>query len=156
MQAVHQILERYGTVIARVFYAVIFLGAGFKKISSFSGTVSYMQSKMGGLSEGVLSFLLVGAIAFLLIGGFSVLFGAGARFGALLLLAFLVIITPIFHPFNVAAEQTSFMKNAALMGGALMFMAYGPGPFSLDALFARRGKASAEPEPQYSEVQAEA
>jgi len=136
---------RYGTLAGRIFLALIFLGAAFNKITNFKGTLGYMQSAMGALPEGVLSFLLVGAIAFLVLGGISVLLGCHGRSGALLLLVFLVIVTPVFHAFwAVPAEQfqmqlISFQKNLAIMGGLLMVLAFGAGPLSVDAwLKARR------------------
>ena len=156
MRAFHDKLAsfilRYGTLAGRIFLALIFLGAAFNKITSFAGARGYMQSAMGSLPEGVLSFLLVGAIAFLVIGGISLLIGCQVRTGALLLLAFLVIVTPIFHAFwAVPAEQfqmqlISFQKNLAIMGGLLMVLAFGAGPLSVDAwLQSRQAAAAGEP-----------
>jgi putative oxidoreductase len=84
--------------------------------------------------------MLVGAIAFLLVGGASVVLGLYARFGALLLLVFLVLATYYFHGFwrledaQAQQEQTiQFMKNLSMMGAMLFIIANGPGAWSLDA-----------------------
>jgi putative oxidoreductase len=139
-------LQRYGMVIARIFIALIFLGAAFHKITGFQGTLGYMKSQMGALPDGVLAFLLVGAIVFLVVGGLGVLFGAVTRFGALLLIIFLLSVTPIFHAFwAVPAEQVqmqliNFQKNLALIGGLISVMAFGPGQLSVDYWWAKRCK----------------
>ncbi|MBN2081358.1 DoxX family protein [bacterium] len=148
-----KLILRYGTLAGRIFLALIFLGAAFNKITNFAGVRGYMQSAMGGLSEGVLSFLLAGAIAFLVVGGLSVLLGCQVRTGALLLFVFLVIVTPIFHPFwAVPAEQfqmqmVNFQKNLAIMGGLMLVMAFGAGPLSVDAWLQTRQSAEVESGP---------
>ena len=137
-------VKRYGTLLGRIFIALIFLGAAFNKITGFSGTTGYMKSVMGGLPDGLISFLLVGAIVFLVAGGVGVLLGWQARLGALLLFVFLLIVTPLFHAFwAVPQEQLqmqliSFQKNLAIMGGLLVVMAFGAGPLSIDAWLAGR------------------
>jgi putative oxidoreductase len=137
-------LQRYGMVIGRIFIAMIFLGAAFHKITGFQGTLGYMKSQMGALPDGVLAFLLVGAIAFLVIGGLGVLFGAATRFGALLLVIFLLSVTPIFHAFWAVPEEQvqmqliNFQKNLALIGGLVSVMAFGPGPLSVDNWWKKR------------------
>jgi putative oxidoreductase len=76
----------------------------------------------------------------LLLGGLSVLTGYHARIGAFLLLLFLLPVTLTMHAFWAISDpglaqlqQVHFMKNLALMGGTLLLMYFGPGPFSLDA-----------------------
>jgi len=119
--------------IGRVLFALIFLTAIFGSFSH--GTIAAASA------HGVpLANLLVpasGVIA--LAGGLSVLLGYRARFGAFLLLVFLVPVTLIMHRFwGVADPQVAmmqkvqFMKNLSLIGGALLIMFYGAGPVSLD------------------------
>jgi putative oxidoreductase len=74
-----------------------------------------------------------------LVGGLSVLLGYRARFGAFMLLLFLVPVTLIMHRFwglsdpqMAMMQRVNFMKNVSLMGGALVLMYYGAGPVSLD------------------------
>lgn len=148
-------VKRYGTLLGRIFIAMIFLGAAWSKITGFSGTTGYMKSVMGSLSDGLISFLLIGAILFLVVGGFSVLLGWQARLGALLLFVFLLIVTPVFHAFWAAGQEQfmmqmmNFQKNLAIMGGLLVVMAFGAGPLSIDAWLGSRteqyGQETGEP-----------
>jgi putative oxidoreductase len=81
---------------------------------------------------------LAGIIA--VTGGLSVALGYKGRLGAWLLIVFLAPVTLAMHNFWIpdpavaAMEQTMFLKNLALMGGALFITYYGTGPLSLDAL----------------------
>jgi len=74
----------------------------------------------------------------LILGGLSIVLGYKARLGALLLLVFLGAATYYFHDFRKAApedqqrEMIQFMKNLALMGTMVFFLANGTGPWSLD------------------------
>jgi putative oxidoreductase len=83
-------------------------------------------------------FMLVGAIVFLIAGSLSVVLGFKARFGAGLLLVFLILATYFFHDFwtmegQEQQEQTiQFMKNLGLMGAMLLLIANGSGAWSLD------------------------
>jgi putative oxidoreductase len=61
------------------------------------------------------------------LGGLSVAFGLWGDLGALLIAAFLVLITPLMHafwrevdPMQVQIQLSSFLKNFALLGGALV------------------------------------
>lgn len=80
---------------------------------------------------------VAGVIAFL--GGLSILLGYKARFGALLLIIFLIPTTFYMHKFWSSdttfaqmMENYCFFKNIALLGAALMFTHFGSGPWSLD------------------------
>ncbi len=123
-------------VLGRLMLVTIFLMSALgNKIPQFSGVVGYMQSKGVPFP----SLMLVGAIAFLLVGGVSVLLGWYARFGATLLLVFLVLATYYFHAFwTLPADQSQgemiqFMKNLALMGAMVGIIANGPGAMSIDS-----------------------
>ena len=89
------------------------------------------------------SFLVPASGVLALIGGLSILLGYRARLGAWLLVAFLVPVTFMMHNFWTVADpmmrqlqMAMFMKNVALIGGALLISYFGAGPYSLDA---RRG-----------------
>lgn len=109
-------------------------------------TIEYARSQ--GVPSPQLLVPLSSAIA--LAGALSVLFGYRARIGALLLLLFLVPVTLVMHDFwnitDPAMRQTqmsSFLKNLALMGGVLMFLHFGAGPFGVDASRRKRSHVSA-------------
>lgn len=75
-----------------------------------------------------------------LAGGLSILLGSRAKLGAWALVAFLLPVTVMMHPFWAAPDKeamalqlTMFMKNLSLIGGALLITQFGAGPMSLDA-----------------------
>ena len=66
--------------------------------------------------------------------------GYFTRFGALLILIFLIPTTLIFHNnFSDRLQMIMFMKNVSMFGGCLLLLAAGPGRLSLD-YFLRRKK----------------
>ncbi|MCW5935959.1 MAG: DoxX family protein [Fimbriimonadaceae bacterium] len=74
-----------------------------------------------------------------LAGGLSILLGYRARLGAWALVLFLLPVTLMMHQFWAVADTeaatlqlTMFMKNLALIGGALLITQFGSGPMSLD------------------------
>jgi putative oxidoreductase len=85
------------------------------------------------------SLFLFGAIIFELAGSVLVILGYYARFGALLLVIFLIPTTIIFHTnFEDPNQIIHFMKNLSMFGGCLVLLGMGPGRFSLDYIFRRR------------------
>jgi putative oxidoreductase len=81
-----------------------------------------------------------------LAGGLSILLGYRARLGAWLIALFLVPVTLMMHKFWAIADpmmqqiqMVLFMKNIAILGGALLISQFGAGPLSLDARRSQRG-----------------
>jgi len=120
-------------LVGRFLFALIFLMSGF---THFSG-----QTIAFAASQGVpLASILVpasGVIAFL--GGLSILLGYRARIGAWLIVLFLIGVTPmhkfwgISDPMMQQMQMVMFLKNLAMIGGALLITQLGSGPWSLDA-----------------------
>ena len=86
---------------------------------------------------------LSGIIA--LLGGLSVLLGFQTRVGAFLLVIFLVPVTLMMHnfwsvsdPMTLQIEKAMFLKNVAMMGGALVISYFGADPLSLDVLISQQ------------------
>ena len=80
-----------------------------------------------------------------LFGGISILLGYFARFGAMLLILFLVPVTLTMHNFwdisDPAIHQMQmiqFMKNLTILGGVILIAFYGAGPKSIDLKRPRR------------------
>ena len=124
-------------VLGRVMLCAIFLmSAVGNKIPNFEQVAGYM-AKMGVPQPKI---MLVGAIAFLVVGSLSIILGYRARFGALLLLVFLVLASYYFHNFwtyeqgspEHKEQMIQFMKNLGLMGAMVLIIANGTGPCSLD------------------------
>lgn len=131
----HDITQKIGPLAGRLLIAALFIPAGLLKIPGFEATAGYMAAK--GLP--FVALLLVITILIEAGGGLMILLGWRAREAALVLFLFLIPVTVIFHgfwgiedPVKAAAEQRSFMKNIAIMGGVLFIAAFGSGPLSLD------------------------
>jgi len=77
--------------------------------------------------------------AWLIVSGSSVLVGFRPEVGLVLIVLFLLVVTPVMHDFWIIAdpgqrlgEMVNFTKNAALMGAALMMLSLPrPWPYSL-------------------------
>ena len=123
----------YAAPLGLVLLSVMFIFAGFSKITGYAGTAAYMAS------QGVPGWLLPAVIAVELGGGIALLLGWQARTAAFLLAGFSVLSGFLFHfvpslsleGFAAQAEMTSFMKNMTIAGGMLVVVAFGPGRFSL-------------------------
>jgi len=124
---------KYVLLVGRILLSAIFISFGAKHFSV--ETINY------GTSAGVpaASFLvpLAGIIA--MTGGLSILLGYKARWGAWLLVIFLVPVSFIMHaywniqePMQHQIQQIMFMKNMSMLGGALILTYFGSGPLSLD------------------------
>ena len=115
--------------------AIFFTSALANKIPNFSQTVEVMRGK--GIPFPAVALVL--AIIVLLVGSLLVVMGFKARWGAALLLVFLVLATFYFHDFwNVGGEavrmqQIMFMKNVSIGGAMLLIIVMGSGPWSIDA-----------------------
>jgi putative oxidoreductase len=125
---------RFTSFAGRILYSLIFIIGGLNNFSSKS--IAYAAS--AGVPEPHILVPLSGVLA--LAGGLSLVFGFHARVGAVLLILFLIPVTLYMHAFWKAADPTvqqmqivNFMKNIALLGGALAFLAFGAGPVSIDA-----------------------
>jgi putative oxidoreductase len=121
-------------LVGRVLLGLIFVLSGWGKLTGFAGAAGYIASKGLPMPE-----LLAGiAVAIELGGGLALVVGFKARWAALAIAVFLVVISPIFHNFwdapaaQAMNQQIHFMKNVAILGGMLIVMAFGPGRFSID------------------------
>lgn len=129
-----EIVRMYGPLVGRVLLALIFIIAGFGKITGFEGTVGYMQAYNMPMTQ----ILAVIAIIIELGGGIMIAVGWKARWAAGALFIFVLVASFVFHAFwTVPADQAQlqnimFMKNLAIMGGMLYIIAYGSGPLSVD------------------------
>jgi putative oxidoreductase len=119
--------------IGRVLFAAIFILSGLGHFSA--QVINY--AAMQGVPNANVFVPLTGAMA--IIGGFSILLGLFTRVGAGLLVAFLIPVTFIMHRYwgiedqmVAQMQQVQFMKNIALLGGALYMLYFGAGPYSLD------------------------
>ena len=111
-------------LIGRVLFATVFVvSALMAHFVGYRQGVEYARSYNSPAPE--IGVLLTGVLA--LAGGLMVALGAWADLGALLIAAFLVVITPIMHAFwNESDEQmrttqmAMFLKNLSMLGAALV------------------------------------
>lgn len=119
--------------VGRALFVLIFLASVFDHFSR--GTITYASAH--GVPFAAVVVPLTGILA--LAGGALVLVGYRARFGAFLLLLFLVPVTLVMHRFwgqpdqaVAMVQKAMFLKNTSMIGAALLVMYWGSGPYSLD------------------------
>jgi putative oxidoreductase len=123
----HSVISLFG----RAGLAMIFVMAGFGKITGYSGTVGYMES------VGLPGMLLPLVIALELGGGLALIAGFLTKPIAAALALFSVVSAFIFHAnFGDQMQSIMFMKNIGLAGGLLLLVANGPGEISVDSKLA--------------------
>lgn len=146
---VREVAQGSTTLIGRVLLVLLFLmSAVLNKIPNFAGTVKSLEAE--GVPMPQVSLVI--AIVLLIVGSLSIILGYKARWGAAMLLVFLLLASFFYHDFwnfppdvyymlstdrsqqlQVARVETiNFMKNMALMGAMLIIMANGSGVMSLD------------------------
>lgn len=134
------------TLVGRLLYSLIFLAAvpGHFKAE----TIAYAAAQ--GVPLANLAVPASGILA--LLGGLSIASGYKVRWGAIALVAFLAPVTVMMHnfwsvtdPMMRQLQMVMFMKNIALIGGALTFAVHGAGALSLDARLERRADVARGP-----------
>ena len=132
-------MQAVASLFGRLMVATIFLmSAVGNKIPNFNEVAGYMASEGVPMPQ----VALAGAIVFLIAGSLSVIAGFKIRFGAALLLVFLVLATYFFHDFwkfegqEQQMQMIQSMKNLSLMGTMVFLMANGAGALSVDAKLA--------------------
>lgn len=121
-------------LVGRILMAMLFIPAGFGKLTGFAGTVGYAASVGLPLPQiGVAAALVIE-----LAGGIALLLGWKARCAALILAFFTLVASFFFHaywslpPEQAMVQQLLFFKNVAVVGGLLAFAAFGAGAWSVD------------------------
>ncbi len=116
-------------LVGRILLAAIFLLSGIKKIRTFEATAA----SMGEQGIFIPQVLLVGAIICLMLGSLALILGLKDRWGAILLIVFMIPTTLIYHPPNGNENDLiQFMKNLSIVGALLLVVAFGAGPVSFD------------------------
>ncbi|MEW9806981.1 DoxX family protein [Mesorhizobium marinum] len=120
-------------LVGRVLLSVMFILAGYSKLTAIAGTAGWFESL--GIPLPAVAVVVSGLVE--LVGGLAILVGFQTRLAALVLAAFTVAATLIAHT-DLAdqMQQLLFMKNFAVTGGFLVLAAAGAGALSVDA---RRG-----------------
>ena len=122
-------------LIGRVLLALMFVLAGFDKLTGIEGTAGYIAS--AGLPMATALAVIVGLLE--LFGGLALMVGFHARWAALALVLFTLVASLLFHNFwampadKAFMQQLMFMKNLSVAGGLFIVAALGAGPVSVDA-----------------------
>lgn len=120
--------------LARILTAFIFIMSGISKITGYAKTGDMMSSAGLPFVEVLLPLAIIAELG----GGLALLFGFKTRLAALALLLFLIPTTLIFHaahifdPVEGQNQLIQVMKNLAIMGGLIKFIADGAGAYSID------------------------
>lgn len=124
---------QYIVLIGRILYSLIFISSGINHFSRTS--IDYANSQGVPMA----TFLVPASGILALVGGLSILAGYKAKFGAWLIVAFLIPITLMMHgfwkfndPSHHQMQMTMFMKNASMLGAAFLLTWFGAGPVSFD------------------------
>ncbi|MGP1692387.1 MAG: DoxX family protein, partial [Giesbergeria sp.] len=119
----------YVSLAGRILLALMFIPAGFSKLTHIGGTAGYIAS--GGLPFPSVLAVLVGTLE--LLGGLALVIGWKVRWVGLALALFTLAASVLFHPFWSVPEAQQmvtkllFMKNISVMGGMLLVSALGAG-----------------------------
>jgi putative oxidoreductase len=134
------------TLVGRILYSLIFIFAAFGHFKpdtiAFAAAQGVPLAKLAVPASGILS----------LAGGLSIALGYRTKLGAWALVLFLVPVTLMLHnfwtvtdPMTRQMQMAMFMKNVALLGGALLLAVHGAGAYSLDALSVQQPAAADAP-----------
>jgi len=128
------LIEKFGPPLGRILLSLLFITSGIRKIGGFEGTVGYIASKGVPLPQ----VAAAGTIFIEVVVGIALLIGLKARLSALVIAAFTLAASIIFHPYwavpaeQVMMQQINFYKNLSIIGGLLFVAAFGAGSLSVD------------------------
>jgi putative oxidoreductase len=120
-------------LLGRLLFVLIFLMAGVTHF--LKPTIGFAASR--GVPLASILVPVSGILAGL--GALSILLGYKAKIGGWLIAIFLIGVTPmhkfwgISDPMMQQMQMVMFMKNLAMLGGALLISQFGSGPWSLDS-----------------------
>jgi len=129
-------------LMGRLIFGAFFLYSGVHHFLDLATLAQFTAAK--GVPMPEVAVLITGAL--LVVGALSILLGVMPRLGLACVILFLAGVTPTMHAFWSVTdpqmrqmEMANFMKNAALMGGAMMMLIIPtPWAYSLEAMTRRR------------------
>ncbi len=127
-------------LVGRILLGWLFLASGYGKLSNIAGTVGYFNG-LGMPSPEIWAW--VAGFGELIIGA-ALILGIAARYAAIATFIWVLIATAIAHRYwnypmpGQIAQYNNFLKNLAIMGGALYVLVFGAGGYSADAKLARK------------------
>jgi putative oxidoreductase len=132
---------KYTELIGRILYSLIFL---MTIMNHFTGeTIGY--AALTAVPAPSVLVPLSGILA--ITGAISIILGYKVRWGAWLIVIFLIPVTFYMHafwketdPMKMQMQLANFMKNISMLGAALFIIYFGAGPLSIDNRINRNQK----------------
>lgn len=127
-------------LVGRVLLGWIFLTSGFGKLANIAGTTAYFAAR--GLEPASFWAYFGGLYEFGI--GAALILGVATRYAALATILWVAIATIIAHRYwtypveQQSAQYINFMKNLAIIGGAIYAFVFGAGKYAVDAILAKR------------------
>ena len=127
-------------LVGRVLFGCLFLATGWLKFNTIAGNTAYFTS-LGIPSPGTMVWVAGGTEVVL---GAALILGIATRYAALASFVFVLIATAIAHRYWTypapaqGGQYFNFLKNLAIMGGALYVFVLGAGRYAVDAVLAKR------------------
>jgi putative oxidoreductase len=126
-------------LIGRIFLGWIFVRSGYGKIFDIPAYAAMFPAR------GLPTFLAYIAVPAEFFGGIALILGLATRYLVLVMVIFMLVATFSSHRYweftDVAvrrAQDSSFYKNIAMLGGLLFLFVGSPGRFSIDAWLRKR------------------
>jgi putative oxidoreductase len=128
-------------LIGRILLGWLFLTTAWGKLfGGIDGFAGYLRALKVPAPE---FWAWIGAVVEFVV-GVTLILGLGTRYAALLCVLFLIVATALAHryweypPAQMGAQKTNFLKNLAILGGALFLFVSGGGRFSIDRMLTKR------------------
>ena len=120
-------------LLGRILFALIFLMSGLNHLMGAGAD----YAAAAGVPMAGFMVPFAGLIA--LVGALSILLGYKVKYGAWLIVIFIIPVSLALHnfwtvkdPMQQQMQMAMFMKNVSILGGALLLAYFGPGPYSID------------------------
>lgn len=127
-------------LVGRVLLGWLFLASGYGKLGNIAGATAYFTS-LGMTPPGSWAWFAGCAEVAL---GAALILGIATRYAALATFIWVLVATAIAHRYWTypapaqGAQYNNFLKNLAIMGGALCAFVTGAGRYAVDAMLAKR------------------
>jgi putative oxidoreductase len=127
-------------LVGRVLLGWLFLASAYAKLGNIAGTTAYFNGFGMSPPEAYAWF----AGIFELVVGVALILGFATRYAALAIFIWVLVATAIAHRYWTypaaaqGAQYNNFLKNLAIMGGALYMFVFGAGRYLVDATLSKR------------------
>jgi putative oxidoreductase len=127
-------------LVGRVLLGWLFLASAWVKLTNMAGFAAYLTNLK--VPSPLFWSWVAAPIEFLI--GLTLIFGLATRYAALAAVVFVIIATALGHRYwefpqpQQLNQYNHFLKNLAIIAGALFVFVVGAGRYALDAVLRRR------------------